>query len=386
MSAEVLLETLLEEETEATLLAKLYAVLDAVGIDTESFAPGDPTRSEMYAVARTQEAKEDLITDAIRGGFTDTAEDDWLDVCIESQFDVPRRTATFATCTVRYTNAGNQLHTIAAEDDTFRNSTTDATYKNTTGGTLNPGGTLDVTVEAETAGTGGNALPGEIDELVSTRAGVTVSNITTAAGTDKEPDDDYRIRGKGKLSALSPNGPKGAYDYVVTTPELNGGASVTRSRTFGNSQTGVVQVYVAGASGAVTGDDVDLCQEAVEQYAEPICIGATVVSAANLTQAVTYSLWVYDSINLTSEEIETAVSTALAAAILARRIGGDVIPPDESGNLYKDIIEQAIMRAVYPHGFRVTVTTPAADVPMDLNQVAVLGTVTATAINIVEAP
>lgn len=386
MSAETLLETLLEEETEATLLAKLYAVLSAVGVDAESFAEGDPTRSELYAVARTQEAKEDIATGAIRGGFLDLAEGAWLDVKCVSDFDLPRREATYATCPVRYTNTSAELHTIAAEDDTFRNSTTDATYKNTTGGTLAPGGTLDVTVEAEVAGSDSNAAPGEIDELVTVRAGVTVTNLTAAIATNAESDADYRARAKGKLASFSPNGPKGAYDYVVTTPELNGGAAVTRSRTIGNSTTGTVTVYVAGESGAVAAGDVTLCQTAVETYCEPICIGATVVSAAALTQAVTYRLWVYDSINLTSAEIEDLVADALATAFSEREIGGDIIPPATTGSLYLSFVEATILRAVHPHGFRVEVTTPAADVAMAINQVLALGTVTATAITIVEAP
>lgn len=395
MSVETLLESLLEEETEATLLAKLYAVLSAVDLDVESFAEGDPTRSEVYAIARTQEAKESIVTGAIRGGFTDTAEDAWLDVCVQSLFDVERRGASYATCTVRYTNGSSQLFTIDPEEDTARNSTTGATYRNTGATptddtlvqrTLAPGGTLDLIFAAEVAGSDSNATTGEIDELVTGRAGVTIANITAAVAVDEERDDAYRARGKGKLSALSPNGPKGAYDYVVQTPDLNGGANVTRSRTFGNSTVGAVTVYVANASGAVSGGDVTLCQTAVETYCEPLTIGATVASAVNKTIAVTYSLWVYDSINLTTSAIEALVSAALSDAIASRDIGGDIIPPALTGTLYKSFVEATILRAVHPHGFRVSVTTPSGDTAMAIDEVAVLGTVTATAITLIEAP
>lgn len=396
MSVETLLEELLEEETVESMFQKLLDAAAAVGLDVETYASGDPTRSELYAQATVNVTKEEIVTGAIRGGFSDTAEDDWLDIFNESTFDVPRRQATYGTCTVRYTNGSAQLQTIDPEGDTarisdrpevtFRNTGATPTDETITSRTVAPGATLDLIFIADSPGTDSNATPGEIDELVSVRNGVTITNTTAAIGQDKEEDDPYRVRGKGKLSALSPNGPKGVYDYIATTPELNGGANVTRSRTIGNSTNGTSTTYLANDSGAVLTGDVDLCQEAFELLGEPIGFEATAANTSNLTQAVTYSLWVYDSINLTDEEIETRVATELAAAFRRVPIGGDIIPPATSGKLYVDVVKAAIMRAVHPHGFRVSIPTPAVDTDMTIDQVAVLGTVTATAINQVPAP
>jgi hypothetical protein len=125
-------------------------------------------------------------------------------------------------------------------------------------------------------------------------------------------------------------------------------------------------------------------QTAIDENVEPLTVTATVTNATGVTQAVTYSLWVYDSSGLTEAEIETAVEDALIAGFALKAIGGDVITPP-SGYLYKGWIEATILAAVSPHGFRVTVATPAADVALTSSQVAVLGTVTPT-VTIIEAP
>jgi hypothetical protein len=382
----VLIVPITREEYFATGLT----TISALGVDTETWESGDPTRSTLYAHCVQLESADAFDVGAIKGGFLDTAEGNWLSLHAAKNYATPRREATYATCTVRFTNSSGETHEIELGDIVSVEATgkeyrvTDLPF----GGTLAApnASTLDVEVTALEAGSDSNAGVGDIDKIVSpARANVTVTNTTAATATNEESDPSLRDRARGRLDILSPNGAHGAYDYIVRTPEFNGGASVTRSRTVGNSFTGEVTVYVAGDSGAVSGGDVTLCQTAVETWCEPICIQATVTNTSNLVQAVTYELWVYDSINLTSAEVEDLVDEALAAGILARDLGGDIIPPAVTGKLYKSFLEATILRAVHPHGFRVSVTTPAADVNMAINQVATLGTVTPT-IHLVEAP
>lgn len=379
MSVEVLLATLIVRQTKGFIFQKMIDVMSALGVDVESWESGDPTRSALYAKAIIEESREDLVCSAIEGGFLDTAAGDWLTVKTASDYEVERRAATYATTTVRYTNAGSELFTIDPYDDVLINTSTEERFVNVTGGTLSPGGgTLTVTVIAETAGSGATSAAGEIDAFASgsERANVTVTSLAAAVGTDDEKDTELRARAKAKLGALSPNGPNDAYHYVLTTPELNGGAQITKTRVDGDSTNGTVTIYVAGASGAVSGGDVTLGQAAVEEYSEPICIGATVINSTNVVQAVTYELWVYSTINLTTDAIEERIEDALAEALSSRDIGGDVIPPALTGALYVNFLEATILNAVAPFGFRVSVTTPASDVGLTPSQVLVAGTVT----------
>ncbi len=386
--AETTLATLITALTRTSIYGTLIATAQAIGLNTESWQPGDPTRSLFDAVSRIDETRDRIILDAIRGGFLDLAEGGWLTLLARYGFNVERRAATFAECTLRLTNNGAAVvGAIDANDLTVENTGTDATYRNSTGGTLGgSGSTLLVTIIAEVAGSNGTSGVGEITGLVTSLANVTVTNTSAAVGTDGETDPELRTRCRAKLESLSPNGPKGAYHYVVTTPEINAGTLITRTRVWAESATGIASVFVAGAAGAVSGAQVTAAQAVVEDNAEPHCVAATVINVSNVTQAITYTLWVYDSISLTSAEIEDAVETALLAAIAGKAIGGDVIPPATSGFLYTNWIEAQILAAVHPYGFKLTLTTPAADVALVLTsstaQVVAAGAITATIVQV----
>jgi phage-related baseplate assembly protein len=259
-----------------------------------------------------------------------------------------------------------------------------ATYRNSTGGTVAPGGgTLDLTFIAEEAGTGSNAGVGDITALQTPIAKIAVSNTTAAVATDEESDADLRARCRAKLGSLSPNGPADAYHYVATTAALTGNTETTRTKVFADSSTGDVVLFVGGNSGQVTTDARDAVEDAVETWAVPLTVQVTVLRATNLTVPITYTLFVYDSIALTSAEIQTKVSDALLAGFRSRPIGGD------SGTIYRDWIIATILQAVAPHGYRLTLASPAADVSVantsSACEVAVVGTITPT-INLVGAP
>lgn len=379
------LADVITEETEASVFAKLAAALHAVGIDTESWQSGDPTLSLLHAFAKYTASKEAAAVLAVKSGFLDLATGDGLTLTAKQLFDVDRVPATYASCTVRLTNTGNAPSTIDPEDFTFLASSTQKTYRNSTGGTLNPVSTLDLTVVAEEVGRDSNAGIGEIDTLVNAIPKVSVTNTTVAVGTDAESDTALRSRCRAKLASLSPNGPADAYRFVAQTPELVNDRVITRCRVVDDSTVGEVDVYIAGPSGAVDGSTVADVDEGIETYANPLCNSATVASAANLTLAVAYQLWVYVGINKQAAEIEADVEATLEQELAERPIGGDITPPATTGYIFKGFIEAMILKAVAPYGYRVVVTTPAADVALANNEVAVLGTVTPT-VNLIEGP
>jgi phage-related baseplate assembly protein len=380
------LATLLIRETKAEIYAKGLQVATALGLPVTTWHAGDPTRSDYWFIAELQETWETIVTLFIGAGFLDEAEEDWLTLHAEQMYDVARVDATFATCSVTLTNGGGGSYTIEAGDLTVRNSTTDATFRNTTGGTLSPGPgtTLALDFTADESGAESSSAIGEVDEMVTALLGVTCANTTAAVGIDAQSDDSLREQCRDKLGALSPNGPRDAYSYVAKSYELTTTAAVTRVRVFDDTDTGDVQIYVAGSSGAITAPELALVEEAIVTYAVPICITPTVSNAANLTVAVTYSLWLYASDSRTVGEVEEAVEAALEQLFAGKAIGGDIISPATTGYLYtSDII--AAISAVSSYSFRVTLAAPAANVAMTNSQVAVLGTVTPT-VTIVDDP
>lgn len=381
------LDDLLTTQTKAEIYADALEVAEAVNLPVSTWEQGDPTRSTYHLLAEYLETHDQVSAQYIGAGFLDHAPDDWLPLLAWQVYGVETVEATFASGEVTLTNTGGGLYEIEAGDITFRSSATDKTYRNTSGGTLSPGPgtTLVLEVAADEAGSASSAAAGEIDELVTTLLGVTVSNAAALVGLDAETPASIRQRCRDKLASLSPNGPRGAYSYVARDPDLSGTTAVTRTREFGDSDTGDVLVYLAGPSGAVASEDRDLVEAAILEWALPLCITPTVASATNVPVAVTYSLWIYSGVNLTSAEIEDAIEEALADMLATRPIGGDIIPPAVTGAVYKDWLLAAIERAFPNHTFRATLTLPASDVALTNSQVATLGTVTPT-ITFVEDP
>ncbi len=380
----VSLSTLLVQAGKEAIYETAIGVARAIGLPTSTWQAGDPTRSLFHVESEVLATLEEVVVSFIQSGFLDYATGDWLKILAEQVYGVTVPEATYATTDVELTNGGGGYYpSIEAGDLTFKNSTTGKTYRNTTGGTLDsgPGTTLTVTVVADEAGSDSSASAGEIDEMVTPLEGVTCTNADAAVGVDEQSEDTTRAQCRAKLDALSPNGPARAYEYVALTPELAGTSACTRVRAYSDSDVGDVTVYLAGPSGGVSEPDRALVEEAILEWATPLCITPTVSAATSVTVPVTYELWIYKSVNKTAAEIEEDIETDLETMFSTRAIGGDIIAPATTGKLYKSLIESTI-RSTFSQAFRVSVSLPSGDTSLANGEVATLGTVTAT-INIV---
>jgi hypothetical protein len=391
--AALTLSELVTVETKQAIYARAISVATGLGLPVSSWSAGDETRSQYWVQAEELASYESIVAGYAAAGFLDYAAADadlydWLVLLAYQVYGYTADEATYATTTVTLTNSLGGYFEPGAGDLTFKSSTSGKTYHNTSGGILasGPGTTLDVTVEADEAGSASSAAATEIDTLVTTMNGVTCSNAAAATGTDAESAESIVAGCRAKLGSLSPNGPADAYDYVACNATLTTTTAVTRSRTYDDSATGDVTVYLAGPSGAVAAGDVTLVTAAIGTWATPLCVTTTVASASNKTQAITYELWLYDSVGLTTAEVETAVSVALAALFLARPIGGDIKASVGSGFLYHSMIEGVFRHVFGAHFVDVAVTAPAADVAIAANEVPVLGAITVTAIHFEASP
>lgn len=405
MSLPTPLSELIRQRSQEEIFNDSITQMQSQSVVTETWKSGDPTRALLFTLSFQLGGLEDPDVGypaIISGGFLGYAFGAWLDALATCNFNSPRNKGTFASCTLRLTNnTAQDFGTLDPNDATAENTTTHATYHNTARFTLGPTGTTTatttVTCEADIIGSDGNAAIGDIDALVNL-PGVTVTNITAAEGFDQEDDFAYTLRAQQKFISLSPNGPVGAYTYVVTTASLqadgSGVTNVTRVRAIGDSDFGEAVFFIAGSSGALSGPDATRAQATVEKWAEPLAVDGIAVLASEVTFAVTYELWVYDTINLTEAEIETLVSTYLHASTNKRRIGGDnESGDDEPGFIYAEWIRAQITESVAPNAFKCLLTAPASDVPLDLTvdpinsvytgQVGVVGTITGT-VHIVE--
>lgn len=380
----VSLASLLIQETKTAIYETAIRIAELLDLPVSSWQPGDPTRSLFHLESELLAKLEEVVVGFISAGFLDYATGDWLEILAKQVFNVDVPAATFASTDLVLTNAGGGVYIIEAGDVIFKSTLSDKTYHNTTGGTLNGLGTLTVSVEADEAGSDSSAGAGEIDDLVTTLLGVTCTNPTAAIGNDKQDEATTRQQCRNKLSSLSPNGPKGIYSYVALSPDLTGTTAVTRVREYPDSDTGDVLIYLAGPSGAVAAPDVALVEAAIATYATPLCITPTVLSATPVTQAVTYELWLYKSVNKTAAEVKADVLAALESMFKSRPIGGDIVTPGVNGKLYTSEIA-ATIKNVYSQAFRVSLSVPASDLSLANSEVAALGAVTGS-INFVSDP
>jgi len=128
------------------------------------------------------------------------------------------------------------------------------------------GGTVNVcsegTFAADVAGPGGTSAPGTITQPVTTLSGVTCENLQSFIGTDWESNQSLAAKCRLKIQALSPNGPKGAYEYfalkaaellALEDPPVALTSPITRVLKRSSATTGIMQTVIANAGGDVPG-------------------------------------------------------------------------------------------------------------------------------------
>lgn len=376
------LESLMTPVTRDEALASLLSIADSLGLNTSAWQPGSVGRTVLAVVAQKYADFTITTSEAVKGGLRRYASGGWLDLFNESMFDVERNPARFATGSLNLVNAGAVPYgPYDAGALTFAHATTRKTYKNQNAigaGAIVAAGTTAISVIAYEAGDASNAGPGEIRVMVTPLIDVTCTNPLSVLGGEEETDDDYRERGSASLGALSPHGPKEIFHYVATTPELSATSQpITRTNVVADPVTGEVDVYLATAAGAPTAPDVVVVQDAFDTHAEALCTEGTALASANVTIAVTGTVWVRGS-SKTNAEIASAISVALAEHFQTIDIGGEKVETS-TGRVDRGTLE-AVIRGASTGGRVVDceLAAPAADVAMTANQVAVLGAVNMT--------
>jgi hypothetical protein len=134
-----------------------------------------------------------------------------------------------------------------------------------TSGTWTAGGNIYLctiaNMQADVAGPGSNAGPGQVTTTVTQNTGVVVSNISSWAGANWESNPALVRRAQLSLASRSPNGPSQSYVYFAETAQqilaeatppyvlTNGPVAANE---FSTPLTGLVAVYVASVSPAST--------------------------------------------------------------------------------------------------------------------------------------
>src|SRR5262249_36462305 len=181
---------------------------------------------------------------------------------------------------------------------------------------LGPLSWIDIDIRAGEVGASSTAAPNTITEFVTKLLGVEVTNAAPLVGLDAESDAALRVRCRDSLGALSPNGPPAAYRYWAKTAKRADGSpvGVTRVRLMPPPGDGSMQMYVASATGPVSGNandpstDLGAVNKAIQENAVPYGHGPVTVSSATVHPlAITCTVWISTSSAMTTAEVQQIV-------------------------------------------------------------------------------
>ena len=318
---------LFTETTVEAIKGTLYGYLTAAKLPVRAWQALSPTRVLTDAQARIYQAAQVVIVALAKSAFLDTATQEWLKERAREQFDVEPIEETFAVGEFVADNAGGGSYDYLPREISVLKTGTTKTYHNTAAvhiGSLEVG--VAFAIEADEAGADSNAAPGQL-ALGTSILGVTGTNQLPVTGQDEEEADDLRTRCRLSRGALSPDGPRAAYEYVARTPELNGGVTVGRTRLLPPAGDGLVTVIVAGPLGPLSPSELQLIQNGIDEWAVPATVLATVLSAGEFAQAVAARVWVplYGGPNTT--DLLAAIKVALIDYINSLPIGGVQLAP-----------------------------------------------------------
>jgi len=363
------LEDLITPVTVDEAKETIYAVLAQLGCSTTGWASGGVVRAIVATVAIIVCAFSRMISALVRGGFRTLATGDWATLNAREVYKVDRILAQFAKGMLTVTKTGGNVYSLSPGDLIVKNND-NKTFRNTESVTFAAGDhTYSIAIEAAEAGSGSTSSSNTITSLVTGMSGVTVTNPTAIVGVDQESDAELASRCDGKLDAMSPNGPKSAYDYVARSC----GQGVTKTKVY--STGGVVHVLVRNGTGAL--DSLSLAAVDQELQNKVVPVGITAVTESAVAKAIPISgvIKVWRTTNKSSQEILAAAIQALTTWLANKDIGGD------GGHIYLDGITH-IIASVDPAIYHVQLSAPAANVVIATNEAPVIGSTAALTVEL----
>lgn len=408
-------DDIIATETVSSVRSKIIGYAQAAGLVITNWIVGSPGQQILEAVTQTVQITTAVWTKVSRGfasldtstdpGDVDpynpgnealTPEPGFLSELGANFFGTRRTEATFASGFVTFDNTGGVVPrtfspgtlvytwtggTPPNPAPTYRNAADSAIYTNPDGSVTVPaGGTLDIPVEADEAGSGSSAPPGVLS-LTTNLVGVTGTNAAAILGRDRESAPIYRERCRQAPARTSLGGPADAYKYLARTnmdgtPLLNANGdavNISRVQVTGSSTTGIVLAFFASPSGPAIADDVTAANKNIQAnaFAVPDAITYTGAAATAVPITVQGTAKIKAGPGVVSATARQAIVDALARAFAEFEVGGFDQAPDGTGGAIYTPDLQAIAAGAFPGLYQVVVTVPAAaSTAVDLGEVA----------------
>lgn len=339
--------------------------LEALELPARNWRPGGVARSVLGEVSNLGSQGSRIVTDCVRGGFLLFAGGVYLRAHAKDVYNVDYFPATQATGEITLTNAGGATHTAGANELVVFVSGTNKRFRVIEAISL-PGNSQDTfAVQAIEPGAASSVAPNEIDELETTLAKVTVTNVAAIVGRDAETDAALVKRCLLKKGTWSPFGPRDAYEYAALSATLAGDVStnITRVAASAFSSKGQMKTVVATPTGTPTAPELAAVVEMIERIARPSSVTSLVSGAVPKPTAHEITLWARGG---TEEILRERANLALSAMIASWPIGGINKASGAQGYLFADAIAAALIGSS-PEAF--DVDGVGADIALDFDEV-----------------
>jgi uncharacterized phage protein gp47/JayE len=357
--------------------------LAGLGFNTNSWVKDTPQHTFLLGLARVTTNFAEIGKQIVEMGVNDLARGAALEAHSISRFGTKPKLASKSQYTVTLTNSGTVPHTVAV-GQLLLATKLNVQFRNLTGGTVSPGGSLAITVEAVKKGSSGNVADGAISVMTTPLAGVTCSNGPgglLSTGEDPELDSALRLRNSTQWARLTVEPTRDSYvNMALSSSDKIRRVEVNDQNPRG---AGTIDVYIAGASSQLGPVDVAQCQDffalralqterapanATPAPGNPNPTRVLVIAASPVSIDVAGTVYYGSSYSQT--DIQTKVEAAIAAYIALAPIGG--YPYPSPGNLLpKENLVGAILKV--PGVRTAALTTPAGDVPLTGFDVAIKG-------------
>ena len=373
----VTLQQIQDPISEDEALDFILTILQELRFPARSWQAGSLALTFCELLAKAWSSVAITISEYSKLSFNETSSGVALSAFSRSHYDNSRVAATRTQGTIRLTNSSGAPHVITASQLVFEDENNSFTYRNTIGGTVASGGTLELTIEAEVAGSARNVALNTITIMQTPLTGVTCTNPDigggtwiTSEGTDAESDTRLRARNRGKWSTRAYATPAEGYvTFALKSSENIARVIVDDSNPGG---PGTLDVYIAGASGVSSAGDVSDAQVYIDAR-KPITSLPTVKAAPGNVQSFVGTIYIEASKN--NPTTHATIVQAVTNYINTLPIGGKKLTGATGYALYSEIVTAI---SSIDGVDSVSLTTPSGNVTVPSWKILVVGSFTFT--------
>jgi len=326
------LDNLREPVTRAEALERVLELFQGLGFDTTGWQEGRIQRTIMTVFATLLADMSDVHRLIANAGFNEYAEGVLLELFSNSRYQNQKFAARATSGLLTLTSTANTPYEVSA-GDLIAATDTGVEFRlvedvTVAAGTVASPTTTAARFTARVKGSGGNVGTGQIRNLLTPLAGVTVSNAGDpwydVSGVDLETDASLRLRNSTQWATLSVERIASAYENIAR----EAGARKVKVHDENPRGAGTIDVYCASDNTQLSNAELTDIQELMATHAFqtddewPAASDSRVAIKKPSSTALNITGTLYHDPNIAGSVIVARAETALLDFLTVTPIGG----------------------------------------------------------------